>query len=142
MLTTFPFKLTQNNIVANVAELCDMMLADIVDPVALQLRNAIDLGHSRNEVVELLTLLRDTSCSTQLVEKGHGRGAALLRKHTGYGTPTLQSRMAIHQCRGMLPGKFGRDPFEMHLEKCRKRMTARFGARELFFRKLVEDLPR
>ena len=55
-----------------------------------------------NPWVRPLLLLKDTPCSTNLVEEGHGSGASVSKQHNELGERSLRPRAMIHQCRALV----------------------------------------
>lgn len=99
-LRRYPLVLTQGDIPANVEALREHADPHISEPVALQFRDALDAGWSPLAAQRTLKLILDGSCTTTLVEQGHGVSALNLDAHQFGSTFSLQCRSLIHQARG------------------------------------------
>ena len=62
------------------------------EPTTLQMWNCLKTDTLPVDMVRALSLLRDTSTTTCLTEKGHGQGAAVIKKHRTYCESSLLGR--------------------------------------------------
>ena len=108
-----PFNLTQGNILGNLEKLRKEPLGEITDPLTRQIWELMHGGESIYYLMRCLELLRDTACTTNLVEQNHASGALLMRDHQTYGERTLRARSTIHQSRDI----FSDSAFQKALEK-------------------------
>ena len=107
-LERLPLKLTQGDPRQNLDELADVDYASLSDKFSKSMRACIELGVSLAVLADVLLLSRETPCATNLVEQGHGSGAATLKAHSQFGVRSLQVRTAIHQCRALFSQPPGR----------------------------------
>ena len=115
-LTYYPLCLTQGNIEDNLREL-DAFQGDIADEMTRNLKKCLGLGlPSLSPWVRPLLLLKDTPCSTNLVEEGHSSGACNLKQHDQFGERSLRARAMVHQCRALV----GTSESDKRLEKLSK----------------------
>lgn len=127
----------------NLKALSEMDYTDLADDFSNNLRMCIELGVDMSVLVGVLQLCREAPCCTNLVEQGHGSGAATLKAHSQFGTRSLQARASIHQCRGLfskssLEQTTGR--LEEQMVKKRKSLRgARYSAQQAFFSFLQRD---
>ena len=117
-----PLSLTQGDLAQNIEDLMAMRFADITDDVARSVRLALESSVPKQHMIDLLTLVRQTPCATNLVEQGHGSGAHIMKAHSLYGATTLQARSSIHQTRAA----FG----QTDVAKALQRMDADIEAHE------------
>ena len=96
-----PFKLTQGDIGRNLEELFATAEDQISDHLSLRIFHLHELGVSFQYLVRCLQLLRDTACTTNMVEQCHGSGACLMRDHQTYEERTLRARSMVHQARSL-----------------------------------------
>ncbi|CAK0874987.1 unnamed protein product [Prorocentrum cordatum] len=111
-LDRLPLSLTQGDLRANLQHLSSMPYHELNDEFSKCMRMSIELGVDLSVLERLLRLCREAPCCTNLVEQGHGSGAATLKSHALFGTRSLQVRAAIHQCRVF----FSSLPIESKLE--------------------------
>ena len=136
----YPLKLTQGNIDNNIAELEEHVDHGIADPTTLQFRNALHCGWSADSARDTLEVVLDATCSTSMVEQGHGVSSACKNDVKLGGLLHLQSRSMVHQCRGF----FGSTVEEKQLQridrsivKLERRLKKRFRGREYIAARLT-----
>jgi hypothetical protein len=100
-LTTLPLSLTQGDLYDNLERLSAVDYSALQDEFSKSMRLAMEMGVEKTVLVEVLALAREAPCCTNLVEQGHGSGAATLKSHAQFGTRSLQVRASIHQCRAL-----------------------------------------
>ena len=93
MLETQPLIWTQGDLAGNVATLSVAADGEL-DHVSLQLKRCCK-HYGKQYVQQCLSLLRDSSCTIQLVEKAHSAGAKTMRMHKLYGTQILTARSSV-----------------------------------------------
>ena len=74
----------QGDIRQNLENLFRRDFRKVTDPLERNLIELHDLGVTIEYLIRCLELLRDTPCSTNMVEQGHGSGAVLMRGHQLY----------------------------------------------------------
>ena len=101
-ITELPMKLTQGDIMANLAALvaCD---DPPLDPTALQMYNGIRCGAVPPALyAKVLELVRDSATTTILAERGHGPGACNSRKHAYLGNDSICARSLTVESRALI----------------------------------------
>ena len=97
VLQTYPLSLVQGDVRSNIAALlrCDF---ESLDSVTARVFICADTGLvPLGDIERALCLLRETPCSTCLVEKGHGAGAVIKRYHARYNEHLLCDRALLAQ---------------------------------------------
>jgi hypothetical protein len=100
-LHRLPLSLTQGDLGDNLEKLSQIDYADLTDEFSQCMRMSMELGVDSAVLEGVLRLCREAPCCTNLVEQGHGSGAATLQAHSQFGTRSLQVRSSIHQCRAL-----------------------------------------
>ena len=102
-LEVYPLSLTQGNIEENLAALQLQDVDDSFDLFTLHVKMALELETPSKEVViEALEFVRDELIgSTDLCERAHGSGAALVKGHEALSEPKLRALCVNHQCRSL-----------------------------------------
>lgn len=100
-LHRLPLSLTQGDLGDNLEKLSQIDYADLTDEFSQRMRMSMELGVDLAVLEGVLRLCREAPCCTNLVEQGHGSGAATLQAHSQFGTRSLQVRSSIHQCRAL-----------------------------------------
>lgn len=122
-LGAYPLKLCLGDIADNLRCLRDSR-DTITDDTTQKLINLLDAGWPTEKLVAAIDFMNDMPCITDLVEQGHGSGAALMLQHKRYSERTLRCRSVIHQCRPLVyPSPF--DKQMMRLEKELSKQQAR-----------------
>ena len=102
-LERHPLSLTQGSIAENLSALAEQALDDVKEPTAKKIRQLLALQFPTDRLCVALGFVRDElSCTTNLVEQGHGSGACLRKYHDTYNERTLRWRCLHHQCRALL----------------------------------------
>ena len=93
--------MVRQNILRNLEQLRAEPFDQIIDPLTRSIYELMHRGESLEYLKRCLELLKDTACSTNLVEQNHASGALLMRSHQIYGERTLRARSTIHQARAL-----------------------------------------
>ena len=93
--------LTQGNIQDNVAALAGEPPGEIKDIELDQIRRLLAAGEPAEHIVDAIKLLRESPCTTSLVEEGHGSASVLRKYHDDYSAAALCSRALLHQQRAI-----------------------------------------
>ena len=127
-----PFSLTQGDILRNLEQLRAEPFDQIIDPTTRCIYELMHRGESLEYLKRCLELLKDTACSTNLVEQNHASGALLMRHHQTYGERTLRARSTIHQASVLFSDStFQRDVGKLNtkLDRVSRRQTQVSGFR-------------
>ena len=142
VIRRYPWSLTQGDIGANLIALEAAPIEDIREPTTRRIKRSLRLGVSLGEACSALEHIRDTlSCTTTLVEEGHGTGACLMKEHEQYIESTLCSRAVIHQGRALFAVHRGRQ-FQERIEakiQALEACTPKVGGRHMFVRMLAKQ---
>ncbi len=99
------------------------------------------IGFDRAALVAGITLFKEVSWSTTVVEQGHGSAASVHRTHRFYGPQTLSSRSMVHMMRSLLPSSSKDEAQRVARERKRTRLSRkvpeRMAGRQVFLRELA-----
>lgn len=142
-LERLPLSLTQGDLDNNLQALAKADYTELVDEFSKSMRMCIEIGVERSVLVSVLKLCREAPCCTNLVEQGHGSGAATLKAHSQFGTRSLQARASLHQCRSLFSTPV-REKLVQRLDDQMARKTKsingpRYSATQAFLKCLQRD---
>jgi len=95
-----PWRMTQGDVKEKVAEL-KRRPEPPEDYTMRQMWSALQAGVMEGQLERLLLLVKDTSLSALLVEKGHASGSNALRRHQCMNTSTLCARQVLAESRAL-----------------------------------------
>lgn len=136
-LKTYPLRLTQGDIDAELTTLANSAYDPGWDPTTKQVWELLGLNYSRDLLVRALKSLKDIPGTTNLVKRGHASGAVLLKFHDQYCEASLRARVAIHQAKDCFhPSAFEQeqDKLRSRVERLKKRQRVGIGGRQVFER--------
>jgi hypothetical protein len=103
-VTQRPLCLTQGCIEDNIAAVFGEDAAPS-DPITRQIWNCLHGGVPAALVVRLLKLVADSATTTGLSEKGHGQGAATMKKHPMISKDVLCARSFVCESRALVASR-------------------------------------
>ena len=107
------------------------------------MRLCLEMGVEQRVLEDVLELCREASCCTNLVEQGHGSGAATLQAHAQFGIRSLQVRSGIHQCRALFSKPAGEllvEQLDCAIGRATKKLDGpRYSAKHAFLTYLQID---
>ena len=136
-----PLKYAMGNIDENLKLL---MTDDVDDLLALKWKSLVAMGYEE-EVAAGLTLLRESSFSSTLVEQAHASGSMTMRRHPMLETHSLCVRMTLHNCRML----FCHCPLERQLSRLQTLLDKtdqkianvhKTGPQQMHFRALMKEV--
>ena len=141
-LLEHPLKATQGDLQSNIATL-KTIPDDRLDRTSLKIKHCmVSLGLSELFVERCFKLLRESPCSTGLVEKAHAGGSFVKNFHRRVASWTLSCRAMLTQARPLfrdLIGDFRESQLRNRLEVA-QRKRIRFTARNQFCREIIGGL--
>lgn len=139
--TELPLSLTQGDIEARLDDLCRLPLQS--DPIARKIQILLGVGHSRQDIVRALLLIRDAPCSTGMVEKAHAAGALTRRVHQRYSTV----RLAMHSMLVQVAPLFHKTRRDNRIDALHRKLAALEARKvsgrpkDLFVKRLLATVP-
>ena len=139
-----PLKFAIGDIRANVEELKSAPV--ILHGTAAKIQGLCLMG-CEEDCVQALTLLREASFTSTLVEQAHGSGAQLMRRHPQLGYGSLVDRMTVHNGRTLFhPNMWEKahDRLSLRLAEIEEQMknTAKITNRHAYIQMLVQECKR
>ena len=111
-----------------------------IEPIAAKIKRLLELGYSRSQIKQALSLLMDAPWGTQSVEQGHASATMVKKAHPDFGKESLVLRAFFHSFRRLLPsssekGRHAAGP-QQNLERLLNKSPNKVSARNLYFKDL------
>lgn len=135
-----PHSITQGNPDQKLADLQARPMESIKDLTLRDIRLLLDIGYSKDRLLEGIALWRDAPCSIHLAENAHASCAILGRQHKTYSAPTLMARAALHKSRALyMPSALDKAQarFDKDLARLDHRCPSKVTGRHLLFGRMA-----
>ena len=136
-----PWCLTQGLIGWNLHELQATPELQVKDETSQKIRALLIAGYDQ-EVGQALDLLRDASCTVNVVEQAHGSGAQLARYHH-YGEFAMVYRSSVHKLRHLFmpcPLQLALHKLQLRIDRLEHASPEQIGGRQMCHRMFFNRL--
>ena len=141
-LHQLPLSLTQNDIRANLVALDALPRGVKLDPQSENIKFLLDVGYPIERLINGLTLQREMSCSTLLVEQDHKHSRSILQFNPYIEEKSFKARCIVRQCEALTrqtTSMKGEGKFLEKIAKLDSKVPARMSPFAMFCKEVTAE---